>query len=158
MKIDYSTDIDNISKNFPTVLTTFKEKFVDYYKNLDSTSSQNDFDEAKKDLDDKIEEMYDLKKTIMSTIRSVNNNNNNDDLEERISSEEDNLKDLSDDYEQQSGNSSKMLISDIKEKYKIQYVANITMFFGIAAMIWAFSSLTKNSSSSVSSSRSSFRR
>lgn len=156
IKTDYSTDIDNIYKEFSSVLATFKEKFIDYYKNLDSTKSKNDFDNdnAKRDLDDKITKIFNLKLTIMSGIRSVNNNNG--DLEERISSEEDNLKDLSDDYEQQTGNSSKMLISDIKEKYKIQYVANISMFLGIVIMSLIFYSFLKNGSSG--SSGSSFRR
>jgi len=151
IKTDYSKDIDNIYKEFSTVLATFKEKFVDYYKNLDSTK---DFDNAKMNLTDEITKIYNLKSTIMISIRSVNNNNG--DLEERISSEEDNLKDLSDDYEQQTGNSSKMLISDIKEKYKIQYVANISMFLGIVIMSLIFYSFLKNGSSG--SSGSSFRR
>jgi hypothetical protein len=144
IKTDYSKDIDNIYKEFSTVLATFKEKFVDYYKNLDDATASNDFDDAKRDLDDKITQMYNLKKTIMSTIRSVNNNN--DDLEENLGISETEIKDLSDDYEQQSGNSSKMLISDIKEKYKIQYVANISMFLGIVIMSLIFYSFMKNNS------------
>jgi hypothetical protein len=158
MKTDYSTDIDNISNEFSTVLTTFKEKFVDYYKNMNSTSVKNDFDAAKNNLNDEITKMYNLKATINTGISSVNSNNG--DLEEKISSDEDKLKGLTDDYEQQTGNGSKILISDTTEKYKIQYVANITMFFGIALMVWTFSFLIKNSSSPVSSSlpRQSFRR
>ena len=156
METDYSTNITNISTQFSTVLATFKEKFVYYYKNLEDDTASTDFNKAKKDLYDKIEEMYGLKKTIMNSIGTLNTNINT--LQDKLGTSETEITGMSDDYEQQSGNSSKMLISDMKEKYKIQYVANITMFFGIAAMIWAFSSLTKNSSSSVSSSRSSFRR
>ena len=137
-------------------MATVKEKFVYYYKNLEDDTASTDFNKAKKDLYDKIEEMYGLKKTIMNSIGTLNTNINT--LQDKLGTSETEITGMSDDYEQQSGNSSKMLISDMKEKYKIQYVANITMFFGIAAMIWAFSSLTKNSSSSVSSSRSSFRR
>ena len=158
MKTDYSTDITDISKEFSTVLTTFKEKFIDYYKNLDSSSSRNDFDIAKNNLNDEIKKMYELKATIINGINSVNTANG--DLEEKMASDENKLKELSGDYEQQTGNSSKILISDSKEKYKIQYVANITMFFGIALMVWTFSFLIKNKSSSVSSTsqRQSFRR
>jgi hypothetical protein len=154
IKTDYSKDIDNIYKEFSTVLATFKEKFVDYYKNLDSTKSKNDFDNAKTNLTDKITQMYNLKSTIMSSIRSVNNNNG--DLEENLGISETEIKDLSDDYEEQTGNSSKMLISDIKEKYKIQYVANISMFLGIVIMSLIFYSFLKNGSSG--SSGSSFQR
>jgi hypothetical protein len=154
IKTDYLTDIDNIYKEFSSVLDTFKEKFIDYYKNLDSTKSKNDFDNAKTNLTDKITKIYNLKSTIMSSIRSVNNNNG--DLEENLGISETEIKDLSDDYEQQTGNSSKMLISDIKEKYKIQYVANISMFLGIVIMSLIFYSFLKNGSSG--SSGSSFQR
>jgi hypothetical protein len=154
IKTDYLTDIDNIYKEFSTVLATFKEKFIDYYKNLDSTKSKNNFDNAKTNLTDKITKIYNLKSTIMSSIRSVNNNNG--DLEENLGISETEIKDLSDDYEQQTGNSSKMLISDIKEKYKIQYVANISMFLGIVIMSLIFYSFLKNGSSG--SSGSSFQR
>lgn len=147
---NYSSQIDSMSKDFSTILTTFKEKFVDYYSNLNSTSSQNNYDAAKNNLNDEISKMYNLKSSIMTSISIANNNNG--DLEKKIGLDEDNIKMMTDQYEQQTGNSSETLISDAKEKYKIQYVANISMFFGIAAMIWIFSSFMKNSSSSVSSS------
>jgi hypothetical protein len=37
-------------------------------------------------------------------------------------------------------------VNDAKEKYKIQYVANITMFLGIAGMVGLFYSFMKNKS------------
>lgn len=142
--IDYSSEIDSISTDFSSVLKTFKEKFVDYYSNLDSTSSQNNYDVAKNELTDKISDIYNLKATIMGSINSVNKSMN--DLEGTIGTDESKLKDLTDNYKEKTGDSSKMLISDAKEKYKIQYVANITMFLGITGMIGLFYSLMKNNS------------
>jgi hypothetical protein len=74
----------------------------------------------------------------------VNTSINN--LENIIGNDEDKLKKLSVDYKEQTGDSSKMLVNDTKEKYKIQYVANITMLLGIIVMIWTFYSFTKNNS------------
>jgi alanyl-tRNA synthetase len=142
--IDYSSEIDSVSTDFSNVLKTFKEKFVDYYSNLDSTSSQNNYDVAKNELTDKISDIYTLKATIMGSINSVNKTMN--DLEKTIGSDESKLKELTDNYKEKTGDSSKMLISDAKEKYKIQYVANITMFLGITGMIGLFYSLMKNNS------------
>uniref|UniRef100_A0A6C0DEN9 Uncharacterized protein n=1 Tax=viral metagenome TaxID=1070528 RepID=A0A6C0DEN9_9ZZZZ len=142
--IDYSSKIDAVSTDFSNVLKTFKEKFVDYYSNLDSTSSQNNYDVAKNELTDKISDIYTLKATIMGSINSVNKTMN--DLERTIGSDESKLKELTDNYKEKTGDSSKMLISDAKEKYKIQYVANITMFLGITGMIGLFYSLMKNNS------------
>lgn len=153
-KTDYSTDIDTISKEFSTVLTTFKEKFINYYQNLYSQISQNNYDAAKSNLSTKIEDIYALKSVINSSISSINTNNG--DLEENLNSDEGKLNKLYDNYEQQTGNSSKMLISDAKEKYKIQYVSNISMFFGIVIMSLIFYSFLQNGSSG--SSGSSFRR
>jgi hypothetical protein len=145
---DYSSEIDTMSTEFSNVLKTFKEKFVDYYSNLDSTSSQNNYDVAKNDLTDEITKMYQLKATIMSSLNGVNKSIN--DLEENMGTDESKLKELSDDYEEQTGDSSKMLVNDAKEKYKIQYVANITMFLGIAGMVGLFYSFMKNGSNTQS--------
>jgi len=144
--IDYSSKIDAVSTDFSNVLKTFKEKFVDYYSNLDSTSSQNNYDVAKNELTDKISDIYTLKATIMGSINSVNKTMN--DLEKTIGSDESKLKELTDSYKEKTGDSSKMLISDAKEKYKIQYVANITMFLGITGMIGLFYSFMRNGTSS----------
>jgi len=145
---DYSSEIDTMSTEFSNVLKTFKEKFVEYYSNLDSTLSQNNYDVAKNDLTDEITKMYQLKATIMSSLNGVNKSIN--DLEENMSTDESKLKELSDDYEEQTGDSSKMLVNDAKEKYKIQYVANITMFLGIAGMVGLFYSFMKNGSNTQS--------
>ena len=145
---DYSSEIDTMSTEFSNVLKTFKEKFVDYYSNLDSSSSQNNYDVAKNDLTDEITKMYQLKATIMSSLSGVNKSIN--DLEEKMGTDESKLKELSDDYQEQTGDSSKMLVNDAKEKYKIQYVANITMFLGIVGMIGFFYSFMKNGSTTQS--------
>jgi hypothetical protein len=152
---DYSSEIDSISTEFSTVLKTFKEKFVDYYSNLDSTISQNNYDVAKNDVTDKIRDIYNLKATIMTNMSSVNKSIN--DLEQKLGIGESKINDLSDDYQEQTGDSSKMLVSDAKEKYKIQYVANITMFLGIAGMVGLFYSFMKNGTS-LSSGNTSFKR
>lgn len=141
---DYSTQIDSISTEFSSVLNTFKEKFIDYYSNLDSTSSQNNYDVAKNNLSDEITKMYQLKATIITSVSGVNTIIN--DLEQKMGMDESKLKELSDDYQEQTGDSSTMLVNDAKEKYKIQYVANITMFLGIAGMVGLFYSFMKNKS------------
>ncbi len=141
---DYSTKIDSISTEFSTILDNFTNSFIDYYKNLDSTASQNNYDVAKNSLTDEITKIYQLKATIMSSLNGVNKSIN--DLEEKMGMDESKLKELSDDYEEQTGDSSKMLVNDAKEKYKIQYVANITMFLGIAGMVGLFYSFMKNGS------------
>jgi hypothetical protein len=145
---DYSTKIDSISTEFSTILDNFTNSFIDYYKNLDSTASQNNFDVAKNSLTDEITKMYKLKATIMSSLSGANASIN--DLEEKMGTDESKLKELSDDYEEQTGDSSKMLVNDVKEKYKIQYVANITMFLGIAGMVGFFYSFMKNGSTTQS--------
>jgi hypothetical protein len=141
---DYSTKIDSISTDFSTILDNFTNSFIDYYKNLDSTSSQNNFDVAKNSLTTKITDIYNLKATILNKMTIVNTTIN--ELEEKLGIGEGKINDLSDDYQQQTGDSSKMLVNDAKEKYKIQYVANITMFLGIAGMIGLFYSFMKNGS------------
>jgi phage-related protein len=141
---DYSTKIDSISTDFSTILDNFTNSFIDYYKNLDSTSSQNNFDVAKNSLTDEITKMYQLKATIMSSLSGVNKSMN--DLEQKLGVGEGKINDLSDDYQEQTGDSSKILVNDAKEKYKIQYVANITMFLGIAGMVGLFYSFMKNGS------------
>lgn len=145
---DYSSEIDTKSNEFSSVLKTFKEKFVDYYSNLDSTSSQNNYEVAKNDLTDKIGDIYNLKATIMNSLGSVNKSIN--DLEQKLGVGEGKINELSDDYQEQTGDSSKMLVNDAKEKYKIQYVANITMFLGIAGMVGLFYSFMKNGSTTQS--------
>ena len=145
---DYSTQIDSISTEFSTILDNFTNSFIDYYKNLDSTSSQNNFDVAKNSLSDEITKMYQLKATIMNKMSAVNTTIN--DLENTIGADEEKIKELSDDYEEQTGDSSKILVNDAKEKYKIQYVANITMFLGIAGMVGLFYSFMKNGSTAQS--------
>jgi phage-related protein len=141
---DYSTKIESISSKFSTILDNFVKAFIDYYKNLDSTSSQNNFDVAKNSLSDEITKMYQLKATIMSSLSGVNKSMN--DLEQKLGVGEGKINDLSDDYQEQTGDSSKILVNDAKEKYKIQYVANITMFLGIAGMVGLFYSFMKNGS------------
>jgi len=143
---DYSTKIDSISTDFSTILDNFTNSFIDYYKNLDSTSSQNNFDVAKNSLTTKITDIYNLKATILNKMTIVNTTIN--DLEQKLGIGEGKINDLSDDYQQQTGDSSKMLVNDAKEKYKIQYVANITMFLGIAGMVGLFYSFMKNGTSS----------
>jgi len=143
---DYSTKIDSISIEFSTILDNFTNSFIDYYKNLDSTSSQNNFDVAKNSLTDEITKMYQLKATIMSSLSGVNKSMN--DLEQKLGVGEGKINDLSDDYQEQTGDSSKILVNDAKEKYKIQYVANITMFLGIAGMVALFYSFMRNGTSS----------
>jgi len=143
---DYSTQIDSISTEFSTILDNFTNSFIDYYKNLDSTSSQNNYDVAKNNLTYKIGDIYNLKATIMNRISGVNTSIN--DLEEKIGDDEGKIKELSDNYQQQTGDSSSMLVSDAKEKYKIQYVTNITMFLGIVGMVGLFYSFMKNGSTS----------
>uniref|UniRef100_A0A6C0HA10 Uncharacterized protein n=1 Tax=viral metagenome TaxID=1070528 RepID=A0A6C0HA10_9ZZZZ len=141
---DYSTKIDSISSEFSSILDNFTNSFIDYYKNLDSTASQNNYDVAKNSLTDEITKMYQLKATIMSSLGGVNTSMN--DLEQKLGVGEGKINDLSDDYQQQTGDSSKILVNDAKEKYKIQYVANITMFLGIAWMVGLFYSFMKNGS------------
>jgi hypothetical protein len=141
---DYSTKIESISSKFSTILDNFTNSFIDYYKNLDSTSSQNNFDVAKNSLTNEITKIYQLKATIMSSLSGVNTSIN--DLEQKLGVGEGKINDLSDDYQQQTGNSSKILVNDAKEKYKIQYVANITMFLGITGMVGLFYSFMKNGS------------
>jgi len=143
---DYSTKIDSISTDFSTILDNFTNSFIDYYKNLDSTSSQNNFDVAKNSLTTKITDIYNLKATILNKMTIVNTTIN--DLEQKLGIGEGKINDLSDDYQEQTGDSSKMLVNDAKEKYKIQYVANITMFLGIAGMVGLFYSFMKNGTSS----------
>ena len=143
---DYSTQIDSNSSDFSTILDNFTNSFIDYYKNLDSTSSQNNFDVAKNSLTDEITKMYQLKATIMSSLSGVNKSMN--DLEQKLGVGEGKINDLSDDYQEQTGDSSKILVNDAKEKYKIQYVANITMFLGIAGMVGLFYSFMRNGTSS----------
>jgi len=123
---DYSTKINSISTDFSTILDNFTNSFIDYYKNLDSTSSQNNFDVAKNSLTTKITDIYNLKATILNKMTIVNTTIN--ELEQKLGIGEGKINDLSDDYQEQTGDSSKMLVNDAKEKYKIQYVANITMF------------------------------
>jgi hypothetical protein len=141
---DYSTQINSKSNEFSTILDNFTNSFVNYYKNLDSTSSQNNFDLAKNNLSDEITKMYQLKKSIMTSLSGVNTSIN--DLEQKLGVGEGKINDLSDDYQEQTGDGSKMLVNDAKEKYKIQYVANITMFLGIAGMVGLFYSFMKNGS------------
>jgi hypothetical protein len=143
---DYSTKIDSISTDFSTILDNFTNSFIDYYKNLDSTSSQNNFDVAKNSLTTKITDIYNLKATILNKMTIVNTTIN--DLEQKLGIGEGKINDLSDDYQEQTGDSSKMLVNDAKEKYKIQYVANITMFLGIAGMVGLFYSFMKNGTTS----------
>jgi hypothetical protein len=143
---DYSTKINSISSDFSTILDNFTNSFIDYYKNLDSTSSQNNFDVAKNSLTTKITDIYNLKATILNKMTIVNTSIN--ELEEKLGIGEGKINDLSDDYQDQTGDSSKMLVNDAKEKYKIQYVANITMFLGIAGMVGFFYSFMKNGTSS----------
>ena len=143
---DYSTKINSISTDFSTILDNFTNSFIDYYKNLDSTSSQNNFDVAKNSLTTKITDIYNLKATILNKMTIVNTTIN--DLEQKLGIGEGKINDLSDDYQEQTGDSSKMLVNDAKEKYKIQYVANITMFLGIAGMVGLFYSFMKNGTTS----------
>ena len=143
---DYSTKIDSISTDFSTILDNFTNSFIDYYKNLDSTSSQNNFDVAKNSLTTKITDIYNLKATILNKMTIVNTTIN--DLEQKLGIGEGKINDLSDDYQEQTGDSSKILVNDAKEKYKIQYVANITMFLGIAGMVGLFYSFMKNGTTS----------
>lgn len=139
---DFSTQIDSISSEFTTILDKFTNSFIDYYKNLDSTTSQNNYGMSKNNLTDEITKMYALKATIMSSMSGVNTSTN--DLEKTIGAHETKLKELTDNYQEQTGDSSKILVNDAKEKYKIQYVANITMFLGIVGMISLFYSFMKN--------------
>jgi predicted nucleic acid-binding Zn-ribbon protein len=141
---DYSTQIDSISTDFSTSLDNFTKSFVEYYKNLDSTTSQNNYDVAKNSLSDEITKMYQLKASIMNSMSDVNTSMN--DLEKTIGTDESKLKEMTQNYQQQTGDSSNMLANDAKEKYKIQYVANITMFLGIVGMITLFYSFMKNKS------------
>ncbi len=143
---DYSTKINSISTDFSTILDNFTNSFIDYYKNLDSTSSQNNFDVAKNSLTTKITDIYNLKATILNKMTIVNTTIN--ELEQKLGIGEGKINDLSDDYQEQTGDSSKMLVNDAKEKYKIQYVANITMFLGIAGMVGLFYSFMKNGTTS----------
>ncbi len=143
---DYSTKIDSISTEFSTILDNFTNSFIDYYKNLDSTASQNNYDVAKNSLTDEITKIYQLKASIMSNLSGINKSMN--DLEQKLGVGEGKINDLSDDYQQQTGDSSKILVNDAKEKYKIQYVANITMFLGIAGMVGLFYSFMKNGTTS----------
>ena len=143
---DYSTKINSISTDFSTILDNFTNSFIDYYKNLDSTSSQNNYDVSKNSLTNEITKIYQLKASIMNNLNGVNKSIN--DLEKKLGVGEDKLKELSDDYQQQTGDSSKILVNDAKEKYKIQYVANITMFLGIAGMVGLFYSFMKNGTTS----------
>lgn len=143
---DYSTKINSISTDFSTILDNFTNSFIDYYKNLDSTSSQNNFDAAKNSLTTKITDIYNLKATILNKMTIVNTTIN--ELEQKLGIGEGKINDLSDDYQEQTGDSSKMLVNDAKEKYKIQYVANITMFLGIAGMVGLFYSFMKNGTTS----------
>jgi hypothetical protein len=141
---DYSTKIDSISSEFSSILDNFTNSFIDYYKNLDSTTSQNNYDVSKNSLTNEITKIYQLKASIMNNLNGVNKSIN--DLEKKLGVGEDKLKELSDDYQEQTGDSSKILVNDAKEKYKIQYVANITMFLGIAGMVGLFYSFMKNKS------------
>jgi len=141
---DYSTKIDSISSEFSSILDNFTNSFIDYYKNLDSTTSQNNYDVSKNSLTNEITKIYQLKASIMNNLNGVNKSIN--DLEQKLGIGEDKLKELSDDYQEQTGDSSKILVNDAKEKYKIQYVANITMFLGIAGMVGLFYSFMKNGS------------
>jgi septal ring factor EnvC (AmiA/AmiB activator) len=139
---DYSSEIDSISNDFSNVLDSFKTTFVNYYKNMDSTEDQNNFSFAKNNLKDKITEMYDLKEEMLKNISVMNDSIN--DLEEKINSSETEINKINDNYEAETNNGSKILVSDAIEKYKIQHVANITMFLGIVAMVGTFYSFTKN--------------
>jgi hypothetical protein len=143
---DYSTKIDSISSEFSSILDNFTNSFIDYYKNLDSTTSQNNYDVSKNSLTNEITKIYQLKASIMNNLNGVNKSIN--DLEKKLGVGEDKLKELSDDYQEQTGDSSKILVNDAKEKYKIQYVANITMFLGIAGMVGLFYSFMRNGTSS----------
>jgi hypothetical protein len=127
-------------------LDNFTNSFIDYYKNLDSTTSQNNYDVSKNSLTNEITKIYQLKASIMNNLNGVNKSIN--DLEKKLGVGEDKLKELSDDYQEQTGDSSKILVNDAKEKYKIQYVANITMFLGIAGMVGLFYSFMRNGTSS----------
>lgn len=148
IKTDYSTDIATISTEFSTILENFVTAFIDYYKNLDSTLLQNKFNDAKNSLSDEITKMYQLKATIMNKMSGVNTSIN--DLEQKLGVGEGKINQLSNVYEEQTGDSSKILVNDAKEKYKIQYVANITMFLGIAGMVGLFYSFMKNGSTAQS--------
>jgi len=136
---DYSTDIKNANTKFTTNLADFKEAYVEYYKNTESTTEESEYNTAKSNLIDSIKDIFSLKEKIMSGTDSLNAKIEKlEKLEDQIKEEEKKINGLTDKYNSVRGDTSTLMFGDSKNTYNLQYTSNIILFIGILILMRTF--------------------
>lgn len=136
---DYSSDIKNANDKFTTILGDFKEAYIEYYKNTESTTEESEYNTAKSNLIDSIKDIFSLKEKIMNGTDSLNAKIKDlEALEDQIRDEEQKINNLTDKYNSVRGDTSTLMFGDSKNTYNLQYTSNTILFIGILILMSTF--------------------
>ena len=143
-KTDYSTQVADLQNTFPGVLDDFKTYFVFYHKNPDYSEYQNNFENAKSNLNELITNMFKKSNSVQKSTSKINANmeginksiqiNKRDflNLKRRVL----NLK--------ESYNTSDIMIDDYVSIYNMYYFKNAVILLGVLLQIWILTKVFKS--------------
>jgi hypothetical protein len=128
---DYETRIQTLKEQFPSVLSDYKQSYVNVNKYPDLNEYQQIYASSKTNLNTVLSGIFSVKTDITSQLEVLKDKLT--DLEKKITYEKSFNTKLNTKYRQLTGdnNGSDIMLDDSKNLYQKQYVANITLFIGI---------------------------
>ena len=135
-KTDYSTQVDDLKNTFPGVLDDFKKYFIFYHKNPDYSEYQNNFENAKSNLNGLITKLFKISGSVQMSTSTMNVNM------ERINK---NIQENKKEYSKlkrrvlhlkEAHNTSDIMVDDYVTIYNMYYLKNAAILFGVLMQIW----------------------
>ena len=143
-KTDYSTQVADLQNTFPGVLDDFKTYFVFYHKNPDYSEYQNNFENAKSNLNELITNMFKISNSVQKSTSKMNANMEGINKSIQINKREFlNLKRRVSNLKE-SYNTSDIMIDDYVSIYNMYYFKNAVILLGVLLQMWILTKVFKS--------------
>lgn len=128
---DYNSRIQTLKEQFPSVLSDYKQSYVNVNKYPDLNEYQQIYSSTKSNLNTVLSGIFSVRTEITEQLEVLKDKLT--DLEKKITYEKSFNTKLNTQYRQLTGNNngSDIMLDDSKKLYQKQYVANVTLFIGI---------------------------
>ena len=144
-KTDYSTQVDDLQNTFPGLLDDFKKYFVFYHKNPDYSEYENNFENAKSNLNKLIVNLFKISASVRVSTSQMNINmekinksiEENKEIYTKLKSRIVHLKEAHD--------TSDIMVDDYVSIYNMYYLKNAAILLGILIEVFILVTFFKSS-------------